>query len=199
MLIRKLIELLNLTPFPFINFDFYLVCLFRTTMNNLITHQPTQKVHEPDSYEKGRLFEEFIIKLFNERHFKLAKWRKAAKSIDRSFLNDSSNPDLELIFTGSRKYHFAVECKWRKEFVEGKISWATDYQICSYDCFENCRRMPVFIAIGIGGDPWNPEKLFVTPLCNINMYTEVYESDLIPYKRKPTNRFFYDTVQLRLW
>jgi hypothetical protein len=151
-----------------------------------------------DSFEKGRRFENYIIELFNEKYFKLVKWRKSRKANNTLELIDASNPDLELIFTGARKYKFAVECKWRQEFVEGKITWATDYQICCYEDFEHAYHIPVFVAIGIGGEPSNPEKLFVTPLQNISNYTEVYESELIPHNRKPTHRFFYDTVQLQL-
>jgi hypothetical protein len=106
---------------------------------------------------------------------------------------------LELVFVGARHYRFAVECKWRKEFIAGKIEWAKDKQICVYEDFQHQNRIPVFIAIGIGGEPSNPEKLFVTPLDNISGSTEVYESELIPYKRKPTHRFFYNTVQLKLF
>jgi hypothetical protein len=160
---------------------------------------PHPHVHQPDSFEKGRLFEDCIIKLFNEKHFKLKKWRKAEKVTDRSYLFDRCNPDLELIFVGARQYRFAVECKWRKEFIAGKIDWANDKQICVYEDFQHQNRIPVFIAIGVGGDPSNPEKLFVTPLNNISRSTEVYESELIPFKRKPTRRFFYNTVQLKLF
>lgn len=59
--------------------------------------------------------------------------------------------------------------------------------------------MPVFIVIGIGGTQSNPEKLFVTPLDNIKTYVEVYEHQLIEYKRNPTHKFFYDTIQLKLF
>jgi hypothetical protein len=152
-----------------------------------------------DSFEKGRLFENYIIELFNKRYFRLLKWRKSEKANDILTLFDHFYPDLELIFAGAKKHKFAVECKWRKEFLYGKINWAKDRQIYSYEEFEYRFGIPVFIAIGIGGEPSNPEKLFVTPLQNISKYTEVYESDLIPYKRQPTHRFFYDTVQLKLF
>jgi len=168
-------------------------------MNPVHTHQASGKVNQPDYFEKGRLFEEYIKGLFNERKFRLLKWRKAEKFSDGVFSLDSSNPDLELVFTGTRHYRFAVECKWRKEFINGRITWANDYQICSYESFEDQKRIPVFIAIGIGGEPSAPEKLFVTPLRNISMYSDVYESDLIAYKRKPQHKFFYDTVQLKLF
>jgi len=166
---------------------------------NKIDASSKKAISSVDSFEKGRLFESYIIELFNEEYFKLIKWRKAQKTNDRLALLTSSYPDLELIFVGAKKYKFAVECKWRKEFVSGKIDWATDYQICSYESFENKFRIPVFVAIGIGGEPSNPEKLFVTPLRNICRYREVYETELIPFIRKPTHKFFYDTVQLKLF
>jgi len=167
-------------------------------MNRIIT-EPLRQVRQADNFEKGYAFEKYVTELFNANSFRIVKWRKSEKITDHSFLFDHSNPDLELIFFGAKKYRFAVECKWRKEFIAGKINWATNHQISSYEAFQNQNRIPVFIAIGIGGLPSNPEKLFVTPLYNINIHTEVLESELILYKRRPTHRFFYDTVQLRLW
>ena len=76
---------------------------------------------------------------------------------------------------------------------KGKIRWADEHQIRSYKMFQYQTRISVFVAIGIGGEPDNPEKLFVTPLNNIYMHSELYETDLIPFKRKPTSKFYYDT------
>ena len=152
-----------------------------------------------DSYEKGRLFEQYVIDLFNKEYFNVTEYRKSEKLEDRLRSQDCGNPDLVLVFGKGKKYRFAVECKWRARFIDGKITWATDIQLCNYLNFELRSRIPVFIAIGIGGEPSKPEKLFVTPLRNLENYTEVYESDLIPYKRKPTSRFFYDPGQLKLF
>ena len=114
---------------------------------------------------------------------------------------DHYNPDIEieLVFTKAKKYRFAVECKWRKEFRDGQISWATDAQICAYRMFQDQVRMPVFVAIGIGGEPDNPEKLFLTPLNNIYMHNKVREKELIPFERKATRKFYYDVQQLKLF
>jgi hypothetical protein len=163
------------------------------------TTAPIRQLSEVDAFEKGRLFEEYVIQLFNQDNFKVAKYRISEKLEDRVLLQDCINPDLELIFDRHKQHHFAVECKWRVKFHEGRITWASHDQICRYKDFENQRRIPVFIAIGIGGEPSTPEKLFVTPLRNIEMFSEVYEADLIPYKRKTTRKFFYDTVQLELF
>lgn len=167
-------------------------------MINSTTTPPVWQYAALDSYKKGQLFEHYIIQLFNQDRVSLFKWRKSEKIEDKILLQDCLNPDLELIFSRHSQHHFAVECKWREKFTEGKIKWAHDHQIRAYQDFENRRRMPVFIAIGIGGDPSNPERLFVTPLRNLESSSEAYEANLIPYKRKPTRKFFYDTVQLNL-
>lgn len=185
-------------PIVFFLLTFYFDSQF-LPMNSPYLKVSTTPTTEFDSYEKGMLFEQFVRQLFNEQNFNLTKWRKAEKLEDKILLDDCVNPDLELIFSRHKSHPFAVECKWRKAFISGQINWATRNQISSYKNFENRRRMPVFIAIGIGGEPSMPERLYVTPLCNIEMQTEVYESDLIPYKRKPTRKFFYDTVQLKLF
>ncbi len=170
-------------------------------MNQAFIQTATKPAKDLDGYEKGQRFEQFIIKLFNEHFFYLKKWRKSEKFGDASLRIDYWNPDLEmeLVFTGTRKYRFAVECKWRRELCNGKIRWAEDHQICSYRMFQDQVRIPVFVAIGIGGEPDNPEKLFLTPLNNIHMHSELYETDLIPFKRKPTHKFYYDVQQLKLF
>lgn len=170
-------------------------------MNTIHTQSAARQNGYLNNYEKGSAFEHFIITLFNEHSFHLKKWRKAGKLPDFDFPFDHADPDLEieLVFAGARKYRFAVECKWRKEFIGDRISWATSEQIWRYEEFQNHARMPVFVAIGIGGDPHNPEKLFVTPLNNICQYTEVYEPELIPFRRRPGRKFFYDIRQGRLF
>ncbi|HRO45337.1 hypothetical protein [Agriterribacter sp.] len=167
---------------------------------NAITSQDQKKSVITDPYEKGYQFEEYITKLFNARRFKLEKWHKSQRIESGLYLTGMSHPDLELIFVGRQKYRFAVECKWRKELLNGKVSWVNSYnQITHYKNFQSCNRIPVFIAIGIGGEPSAPERLFLTPLDKISGFTEVYESELIPYTRNPSHKFFYDTVQLKLF
>lgn len=168
-------------------------------MSKFYTPSAFPKKVEEDNYEKGRLFEEYIIKLFHGQSFYLKKWRKSQKLDDIYSNIDLLNPDieLELVFTGAKRYRFAVECKWKSRFYNGRIKWAKDHQICAYRIFQDRTRIPVFVAIGIGGEPGNPEKLFLTPLDNIFMYEELYEENLIPYKRK-NSREFVEDVQLKL-
>ena len=155
---------------------------------------------QQDPYEKGRLFENYIIQLFNQDNFKVEKFHESRKISNGLFLPEYSDPDLQMVFGRYRKYRFAVECKWRSKFDEdGKIRWAERRNINSYKTFQSRNGIPVFIAIGIGGEPSKPELLFLTPLNYIDRYCHVYSSELIPYKRRPTHKFYYDTNQLQLF
>jgi hypothetical protein len=167
-------------------------------MNLQQTSSLLQNKKDVINYERGKEFEEYVRKLFGDK-FKMARWRKPQVISPDTFINDIRYPDLELIFRGIQNYKFAVECKYRQSFYNGTITWANRKQINVYEEFQNRFSIPVFIAIGVGGTPSAPRWLFVTPLCNLIQHETVHESKLIPYKRKPTNKFFYDTVQLRLW
>jgi hypothetical protein len=167
-----------------------------------MNHLNTRRLKRPsksECFEQGRLFEEYVKNLFNQDSFTIKKWRKSILVPPDTYIAGLGDPDLELIFVGKNQHTFAVECKWKSCFHKGKIDWARQDQIDRYLNFERKRAMPVFIAIGIGGLANSPEKLFVTPLCNISGTPEVYEHQLIPYKRKPTRRFFYDTIQSQLF
>jgi hypothetical protein len=168
-------------------------------MSSKLIFSKTQLIDQPDSFEKGHAFENYIVSLFNNHKFQLIHWRSDKRASNGMFPLSSSYPDLELVFRGSRNFRFAIECKWREKFNDGRMQWANSYQICMYEDYQNQNRIPVFIAIGIGGEPSNPGKLFITPLNNLSKYTEVFERDLIPYNRNPKNKFFYDTVQLKLF
>lgn len=157
---------------------------------------PQQK----DNWQKGREFEEYVIRLFNKRNFNTLKHHKAEKYYS-DLPADHSNPDLEmeLILRRGRNFKFALECKWRNGFYNGVLPWATSEQIYRYRKFQHERRIPVFIAIGLGGEPGDPEHLFVTPLDHIADFPDLYESRLIRYSRRPSEPFYLDIRQGKLF
>lgn len=165
----------------------------------IVNDLSSQRTLPADPYEKGRMFENYIIDLFNKEKFKLDKWRESRRMSNELITEEHSYPDIEMIFQGRKQYKFAVECKWRKLFYNGAINWASTDQIERYRKFKRNFPFPLFIAIGIGGHPNQPEKLFVTPFINIEMKTVVYEHELIPYNRHASRRFFYDVIQSKLF
>lgn len=167
-------------------------------MNKIITAQLTKPVIDPESLKKGHAFEDYIVTLFNERNFILLEWRSDKTASNGVYPLSCSYPDLEFSNRGRRRRPFAIECKWRASLREGGIYWAEQYQISNYLDYQNYYRIPVFVAIGLGGEPSNPKKLFITPLDHISMYTHVFESHLIPYRRIPGYRID-DAEQLELF
>jgi|SRR5579863_1383925 len=152
-----------------------------------------------DPYEMGRSFEEYVKKLFNEQNFKLIDWRRAERFEYNALPKNHSNPDLEMVF-GRGQYKFAVECKWRTEFKDGYLRWDKRTEnLKAYRKYSKENNLPVFIVIGVGGDPSSPQKMYVTPLESIHPTNEICEADLMPYKRKPTHKFYYDVRQMRLF
>lgn len=151
------------------------------------------------SYEKGLLFEEYITTLFNSKYFERLEWYQSKELPRDQYHKKMSNPDLtyELHLKGS--YNFAVECKWRENFSGGKLRWDNkDEQVSKYLNFQYDSETKVFLAIGIGGKPDAPQKLFLTSLNNIIAIKELSESNLFPHMRNPGRRFFFDTTHYKL-
>jgi len=168
-------------------------------MNNTRSLKPPSLEKKKEDFKKGYLFEAYIKDLFNEKNFKLKRWRKSILLPPDTYISDLCYPDLELIFVRRNHYPFAVECKYKSNFrVDGTITWASEKKIAIYESFEKKFNMTVFIAIGVGGSPSNPQKLFVTPLVNIKDCPNVSEQQLIEYVRKTDRRFFLDTVNMKL-
>src|SRR5690606_17675348 len=114
-------------------------------------------------------------------------------------VESNSLPDLEFAYTGKYKQKFAIECKWRNKFYNDKIPWATEYQISNYLQYQKEYNIPVFIAIGVGGEPTNPGNLFITPLNMIQQYPDVYKSHLLPFNRNTKAILKFDAEQLKLF
>jgi len=130
------------------------------------TTQETQIIDQ--SKQKGDDFEKLIAKKFDRRYFKLKSW--AGDKYDNGvYAENTLHPDLIFEYnlkgqTGS----FAVECKYRKKWyekdaVEG-IEWAKNGQLERYKKFSVEQQVPTFIVIGVGGEPNNPESVFVIPI-----------------------------------
>ena len=154
--------------------------------------------NEPDSFEKGLMFEDYIVTLFNRRKFRLIEWRSDKEATNGVRPLSCSWPDLVFASIGRKKLYFAVECKWRKQFFEGGTDWADRSKIDAYLEYQREWNMRVYVAIGVGGLPSNPQQLFITPLDHISSFPFVYRSRLIPFKRN-FDHGINDAEQLELF
>ncbi len=144
---------------------------------------------------KGRDFENFVVKKFLPKYFTQLE-RTSDKGTDGIYPLSNSNPDLVYEFQLREfKKQFAVECKYRQN-PKDPVPLAKPEQITRYKAFAFDRNMPVYIALGLGGDPLHPKELFLIPLddCKSAM---TYE-ELANYRRSTKEIWYYKIEQDRL-
>lgn len=168
-------------------------------MQKIIIKSSSNRPSKSDNLEKGHLFENFIVTLFNKNKYRLVVWRSDKRASNGVYPESNSYPDLEFRTAGRGSYRFAVECKWRAGFYNGQLFWANTEQQFMYQKYSSENNIPVFVAIGVGGSPDNPEKLFVTPLQNFKNFEHVYENELIPYSRVPRKELNFNEIQITLF
>ncbi len=139
--------------------------------------------------EKGSMFEDFVIQYFCKN-----KQIKLLSKVSDYYKNgvmaiENIEPDLKFIQNDKK---FAVECKWRNAFIDNKITWANEQQILNYNNYSISNNQSVLIAIGIGGKPNLPKKLYLVPLYRLTKtlatekYIEEFEVNLNKtYKHYP--------------
>jgi hypothetical protein len=128
-----------------------------------INEKPMEDIlnQEKTNKDKGNAFEDYFFDLL----MKDDKMKLLSKTSDYykngRYAEDNSTPDFKFQYQETK---FAVECKYRGQFVDGKINWAKTYQIKNYNNFEKENNQKVFVAIGIGGTSYAPEKIYFVPL-----------------------------------
>ena len=142
-----------------------------------------------DYYGKGYRFEDYITSLFPaDSWIVMDRTRDFSKVLKRSVESDS-NPDFTFRHIKTGKV-FAVECKYRSYFFKGGIEWDRR-KGDNYRIYGKSRGIPVFVAIGIGGNPKDPLELFFVPLEKLNNfpYSIISKQELVLFKRKPRQQF----------
>ncbi len=155
----------------------------------------------PTSEEKGRKFEDWVVRKFNPSYFIIKDWR-GDKNVAGIYAESSKLPDLEIEFRlKDQRTLFAVECKWRRSFESGgkpRIEWATPRQIDTYRQFQRDRGMPVFAVIGIGGEPDHPAELYIVHLDRLK-YPFATAEYLAKFRRGTiSDDFFFDSKKPEL-
>ena len=139
-------------------------------------HARLHSITQPEELLKGREFEDYVLSLFNLQEgdeLVLQEWQ-GDKSYGMIQPENNSNPDFVFRY---RQNEFAVECKWREKLCR---DWGNDLfptrRIENYKHFSDVRHMPVTIILGVGGEPCNPELLYIIPLEEIARVTSGYQS-----------------------
>jgi len=141
--------------------------------------------------EKGDAFEKFVIMQFDPIYFQIREWR-SDKIVNGIYALSNHSPDIEINFhLKDFSRHFAIECKYRQRLYKNQVELAKEHQLANYKKFMAERNIPVYIALGMGGKPERPMKLFLIPLQDIDSPAMDYK-DLLQYERPAQKQFFYN-------
>lgn len=144
-----------------------------------------------DNKQKGLDFEKYVVSKFPKDYYAIKEWR-GDKYDNGRYAESNQYPDLELALKyHDEEYTFAVECKWRSHFSkEEEISWCDDAQLTRYKIFAEQKAMPVFIVIGVGGEPSDPGQVYCVPLQQMTSST-VSQDFLKSFYHNPAKSFYY--------
>lgn len=137
-----------------------------------------------ENWVKGYQFEKFVVARFDKAFFTCVNWR-GDKSYHDIFPVANSYPGLEFDFSDQiSRVCFALECKWRENYEADAIAWATHKQIDQYKSYERESNRKVFIFLGVGGAPGEPDELFIIPLSKIPRHMDVLTKDFLSSYKK---------------
>ncbi|EOQ94799.1 hypothetical protein LEP1GSC195_1376 [Leptospira wolbachii serovar Codice str. CDC] len=155
-----------------------------------------------DDLETGHEFEQYVAELFTDQgnYFSILEWTPDNSIKHKNFRVESNqNPDLVIQYNPTKE-KFAVECKFRSGLYKNKMNqvvlkWSYSEQIKRYKQFSQERKIPVFIVIGLGGEPDEPEYMFCIPLEEAK-YPELFTSILEKFERPSDRNFFWKNRKL---
>ncbi|MBP3740902.1 MAG: hypothetical protein J6I41_07295 [Bacteroidales bacterium] len=114
-----------------------------------------------DELLKGREFEDYVLEqlgIANNDRLTLKEWR-GDKSLPGIYPEGNSNPDLVLEYDGRP---FAIECKWRSHLPKDiDKELLPPARAALFEKYAKERRMPIFLLLGIGGLPSDPDVLYI--------------------------------------
>ena len=158
--------------------------------------------------EIGKMFEDHVQKLiFNnnteKRNYFTLEYRTPDYYDAKSGIYAETNldPDFRIRYNPTKDV-FAVECKFRSGYTRDKqgrpiLSWSNPAQMARYQKYQQEKKIPVYVVIGFGGVPENPEMIYCIPLSEIK-YPQIYPSILKQYEHTPTELFFWNTKEKKL-
>ena len=154
--------------------------------------QRIRAITMPEDVLKGREFEEFVLELLDVKSGKhiLKEWR-GDKTLGEVFPENNCYPDL-IVEEAVKKHCISIECKWRKHLTSVTIMELFDSKnLIHYQQFSQNSKLPVFIVLGIGGNPCEPDDIYIIPLEKASFKPAPDEKD--------ASKLVYDPSQLNVF
>ena len=143
-------------------------------------------VSTPESFKIGEQFENYVReKLFIPRYYDLLERTHNYQTNKEDYVKSSLKPDFKFADKWT-KSEFFVEVKSRSGWLsaDDKLIWCNEKQLLRYK--EYNREIPVYVILGIGNNPNNPEYVSLLPLSQAK-YTGLFESVIRKFEIDPYN------------
>ena len=130
----------------------------------------------------GAEFENYVEKIIFPIPFYSVKDRTSHPSQSKT-LSDEGKPDR--IFRANfldEKPSFGIECKYHKSLCP-KVYTLNKREVDDFRNFKNNEKIPIFVILGIGGEPSRPENIYLIPFNDKN-FDEAYSKDNTLYINK---------------
>ncbi len=150
---------------------------------------------QPDSFKKGDLFEKFVEnELFKAAEYTLIHRTNNNDQNEARYAEDTLKPDFKFRCKSTQQ-EFYVEAKYRSGFnADNKIDVISYTQIERFKVIQKEENIPIYIAIGYGGIPDNPDNVSLIPLDQLS-YLQLYPTFLKGFN---VNKGLIDSASLNL-
>ena len=157
-----------------------------------------------DNLLKGREFEICLAKMLSKDTLRIHAWTPDKGIYNNIKVESNNHPDLIVKTIDNQK--IAIECKFRSRIG----SWLNDKeypnhiilfnyaQYKAYERFKEAENMPVFIALGIGGNAQSPDNIYLINLDDIPEQAKYIEAN-IGSDKKISKLYIYHKKQLKNW
>lgn len=153
------------------------------------------RLDTPIEFIKGRKFEDFVENKFGDG-FRILHRTPRYEEKERYA---SKYPDLLIQSTNPRgKESFFVEAKYRSKANNGKVNVISNpIQLNRFRKISKDMNYRLFFQIGLGGEPHNPDELFVVPIDDMNQ-TDI-NLDILRHYKGYKNKAYYDAEEKKLY
>ena len=131
----------------------------RDACDTLITEDDPEPLPSNDPYKIGKTFEDYALRLFPAEGFNIVHKTVGGADLDGRYTEDCIYPDYKFRDRATHR-EFWVECKYRSHRGEkGSIEWTDQLHLQRYKRIRKETGLKVYILIGLGGYPDEPEEL----------------------------------------
>ncbi len=133
-----------------------------------------RRTEEDARYVVGNEFEDHVISMFDPEAFRLVHRTPTHEGTGGDFVGPMALPDLRFLHEPTGE-GFWVEAKFRSGTgPKGEVEWCTPKQLSEYKRTRASTGEKVYVALGVGGTPSGPRRVFLVDLDGVRYTTLFY-------------------------